>query len=232
MNIQQLKPASELAIQSGVKALVYGPPGTGKTPIVATAPRPVLCAIEPGLLSMRSATNVPVFQAFDEDPKKCMAKIDEFFDWTFRSSEAKNFDTFCIDSVSQYAEIVLKVEEAGNKHGLKAYGEMARKVLGMMEAIYFSQDKNWYLIAKQGVDEIDGVNTKRPYFPGKELNTKIPHLYDEIFQIDNANIPGQPKPVIALRTKSTYGVVARDRSGKLAELEPPHLGQIFQKCMS
>ena len=100
----------------------------------------------------------------------------------------------------------------------------------MMNAIYYSH-KNFYLIAKQGILEIEAVQTKVPSFPGQQLNRDIPHLFDEIFCLDMANIPGAGQQ-IAFRTKPSYGIRARDRSGNLAEFEPPHLGQVFQKCMS
>ena len=111
MNIQNLKPASELAQRFGVKALVYGGPGMGKTPIIKTAPRPVLCVVEPGMLSMRDATNIPAWDAYTPE------RIDEFFKWLFTSNEAKNFDTVGIDSISQLAEIILTQELNRNKDG-------------------------------------------------------------------------------------------------------------------
>ena len=120
MNIQNLKPASELAQRFGVKALVYGGPGMGKTPIIKTAPRPVLCVVEPGMLSMRDAVNIPAWDAYTPE------RIDEFFKWLFTSAEAKNFDTVGIDSISQLAEIILTQELNRNKDGRKAYGEMSR----------------------------------------------------------------------------------------------------------
>mgnify|MGYP001589050309 CR=1 FL=1 len=77
MQLNQLRPASQLAQRFGVKALAYGGPGTGKTPMINTAPRPVLCVVEPGMLSMRTS-NVPAWEAYD------CGKIDEFFKWLFR----------------------------------------------------------------------------------------------------------------------------------------------------
>ena len=53
MNINDLKPASALALRLGVKCVAYGPPGSGKTPISNTAPNPVMLVTEPGMLSMR-----------------------------------------------------------------------------------------------------------------------------------------------------------------------------------
>ena len=220
----QLKAASQLAQNLGVKCIGYGPPGTGKTPLVKTCPRPVMCVVEPGMLSMQDADNIPAFEAYT------VPQILEFFDWIFRSNETANFDTIVIDSVSQLAEEILKEELKNNKDGRKAYGELSRRVMDLINGLYFLKNKNVYLIAKQGVFDENGSSIKKPFFPGQDLNVKISHLFDEIFHIDLAPIPGQPKPMIAIRSKATYGILARDRSGKLDELEPPNLGAIFKKC--
>lgn len=226
MQMSNLKPASELAQRFGVKALAYGPPGTGKTPLIKTAPRPVLCVVEPGMLSMRDATNIPAWDAYTPE------RIDEFFKWLFESREAANFDTVGIDSVSQLAEIILTQELNRNKDGRKAYGEMSRRVMDIINKLYYLPQKHIYLIAKQVTADENGVATKRPYFPGQDLNVKVPHLYDEILHIAEANIPGMVKPVVAIRALPTFGIMARDRSGRLAELESPNLGEVFKKCMS
>ncbi len=226
MNINQLKAASELAQRFGVKSLMYGGPGSGKTPLVMTAPRPVLCVCEPGMLTMRKATNVPAWEAYTPE------RIEEFFEWVTKSSEAKNFDTVCVDSVSQMAEIVTVAELKKNKDGRKAYGEMARYIMAKMNALYYMPNKHVYLIAKQGNFEEEGGTIRKPYFPGKELNVQVPHMYDEVWHIGLNTIPGQPKPVVADRTVSTFGTFARDRSGQLEELEYPDLSTLFKKCLS
>lgn len=79
MDIRDLKAASEHAQNFGVKAIIYGPAGTGKTPILNTAPRPVLLATEAGLLSMRGS-NIPTYEAYTSQ------RIDEFFKWFFNST--------------------------------------------------------------------------------------------------------------------------------------------------
>src|SRR5512147_1136630 len=101
MQITDLKPAKQFAQQFGVKTICYGPPGSAKTPTINTAPRPVLLATEPGLLSMRGS-EVPTWIAPTKD------KIDEFMKWFEHSSEAKNFDTLAIDSISQMCSIALE----------------------------------------------------------------------------------------------------------------------------
>lgn len=226
MNLSQLKPASQLAQRFGVKAIVYGGPGSGKTPLVRTAPRPVLCVCEPGMLTMRTATNIPAWDAYTPE------RIDEFFTWITQSAEARNFDTVCIDSISQMAEIFLVQELGRNKDGRKAYGEMYRHTMKHLNDLYYLPQKHTYLIAKQGIIDEDGGTLRKPYFPGKELNIQVPHMYDEVWHIGLNNIPGQPKPVPAVRALPTFGTFARDRSGRLNELEYPELSQLFAKCMS
>ena len=224
MNANNLRPAGQLAQRFGVKALAYGGPGTGKTPMVNSAPRPVMCCIEPGMLSMRGST-IPAFEAYDAN------KIDEFFTWFFKSNESKQFDTLAIDSISQLAEVFLTQELLRNKDGRKAYGEMSRRVMGIVNDLYFFPQKHIYLIAKQCLSDEEGIQTKKPFFPGQDLPVKIPHLFDEILHIGPQNIPGIPKPVIGIRCQPSFGVLARDRSGKLGEIEPPDLNALFTKCL-
>lgn len=226
MNKNDLRPADFYAKSYGVKMLAYGAAGSGKTPLVATAPRPVMVATEAGLLSLRGVQHVPVYQA------NTYPKIKEFFDWVFKSNEVKQFDTIAVDSVSQMSEIVLEYHLGRNKDGRKAYGEMARDMLEWLQGLYYMQDKHAYLIAKQEIGEEEGIQTKRPYFAGQELKIKVPHLYDIIAHVGMATIQGLPTPQRAIRTSPSFGLVARDRSGKLAELEPPDLSALFKKAMA
>lgn len=235
MNQKDLKPAGTLALKFGVKAILYGPPGEGKTPMINTAPRPVLLATEPGLLSMRNS-NVPTWDAYTE------SRIDEFFKWFTTSNEAKNFDTLAMDSGSQYAEIVLANQTA--KDGRKQYGDMSKTCMEWFDKLFYMPQKHIVLICKamnaevgsnvikqDGAFVVETVYQKQPFFPGNDLRIKVPHRYDEILYVGKARVPGQGTEVTAIRTKGTEQIMARDRSGQLAELEPPDLSAIFNKCM-
>lgn len=227
MDIRSLKPAHEFARAYGCKIIAYGGTGSGKTPLVNTLPRPVLLACEPGLLSMRGS-NVPTFQA------NSAQEIDEFFKWFFNSTETKNFDTLAVDSISFMADVYLQAALSGKSasgkklHGLAAYGEMATNVMDKLRPLYYTQQKHTYLIAKEfAPDQI----TKRPYFPGNQLNTEVPGLYDFVLHLGIKNIPsvGQQK---AFQCIETYDVMARARTGNLNEFEPPNVGALIQKAMS
>lgn len=229
MKLNDLKPASTFAQQYGVKSIIYGPPGSAKTPLVNTCPRPLLLAVEPGLLSMRGS-NVPTWRA------NTPALIDEFFLWFFNSNETKGFDTIAIDSVSHMCEIYLAdilngTSKAGNKvHGQAAYGEMARIVMNHLRPLYYTQYKHVYGIAKQEIINQNNVNMARPYYPGRYLPVEIPHLYDEILHLAIQNVPGHGQ-VRAFRCWQSIDVLARDRTGNLSEFEPPDFGQLVNKAM-
>lgn len=224
MQMSDLKPVSAFARNYGVKSLVYGGPGSGKTPIVTTAPNPVMCIVEPGVLSLKKENKIPAFEAYTP------ARIEEFFKWIFGSKETSNFDTLAVDSVSEMAEIILIEELTRCKDGRMAYGNMSRRMMVYMSGLYFLPNKHIYLIAKMAsVDEL-GVNRKKPYFPGQDLNVKIPHLFDEILYAGKFPIPGAGiNP--AFRTRETFDSMARDRSGTLDEFEQTNLTHIFNKIM-
>ena len=219
MNMSDLKPARDFARMYGVKAVIYGPPGSGKTPLVGTCPRPVLLAVEPGMLSMRNS-NVPTWMA----PNK--ARIDEFMKWFENSSEAKNFDTLAIDSTSQMCNIAL--DESKAKHGLAQYGEMADYVWPYMQRLYFMKEKHMFLIAKEELT-VDGK--RRPSYPGQVLNKDIPHLYDCILRIAKVPIPNVGE-TLAFQCNGTIDIIARNRTGDLADFEPPNFNDIVKKVMS
>ncbi len=219
MDQRNLRPAKDFANNYGVKSIVFGAPGSAKTPLINTCPRPLMLACEPGLLSMRGS-NVPTYQAFT--PKA----IDEFFDWFFSSAETKNFDTLAIDSASQMADIFLQDALESNRHGLKAYGEMATRSIKHLKQLYFTQYKHTYIIAK----EMTAEGNKKPYFPGQQLLVEVPHMYDEILHLGIHNVPGQGQ-VQSFQCKQSVDILSRDRTGNLADYEPPHFGQLVQKAM-
>lgn len=232
MQEKDLQEAQIFARTSGVKAIVYGAPGSAKTPLINTAPRPVLLACESGLLSMRGST-VPTWQAFTPE------RIDEFFKWFFNSTEAKNYDTLAIDSASQMAEIYLQgalkgTSKAGNKkHGQAAYGDMATAVMDHLRPLYYMQQKHAYVICKEAEND---AGLKRPSFPGQILNVEAPHLYDFILHLGIKNVPPQPGfmggQMLAFQCRQNLDVLARNRTGNLNEYEPPDFNALVQKAMS
>jgi hypothetical protein len=232
VDMSSLRPAREFARKYGCKALVYGPPGTGKTPIACeTADTPVAVLHEAGAASLGNS-NCPAFEAHDA------ARADEFYQWFTTSAESKNFNSLIVDSGSELMKIYLRAlkakgSQAGNEaHGMKVYGKAAELAGNWLEKVFHMPQKHVFVICKQDTVEIgNGLFMKRPAFPGNVLQTDIPHLYDCILQLDLHPVPGRGITT-AFRCRNAFDTMARNRTGKLDEFEPPHLGNLARKYMS
>lgn len=222
----KLQSTSNLASVQGVKSLVYGESGSGKTFLVSTAPRPVIFSAESGLLSLRKFT-IPyqIVSTYKE--------MEEVYNWCIKSSEAKNFDTLCLDSISEIAEVVLADLKTKHKDPRKAYGEVQDNMLEMMRGFRDIPQKHVYFSAKQGITK-DGTNGALyfgPLMPGNQLGIQIPYLFDELFQLNVFLDPATNTEVRALRCKKDNQYQAKDRSGALDLWERPNLTEIFNKIM-
>lgn len=231
MQMSDLKAAGEHAKLFGCKCIIFGPSGVGKTPLIQTAPRPVLLSIEPGLLSMRGST-VPTYVANDTQ------HIDEFFSWFYNSSETKNFDTLAVDSGSYMADVYLQAalkgtSKGGNKkHGMAAYGDMATNTMEHLRTLFYTKEKHVYLICKEELADIDYQSVRRPYFPGKVLNIDVPYLYDFLLRLAKTNVPGMVGEHLAFQCNGNMNIMARNRTGNLNDFEEPHFGKLVEKAMS
>lgn len=187
---------------NGVKCIVYGGPGVGKTRLCATAPRPIIISAEEGLLSLSD-----VDCAFVEI--KSLKDLDDAY------RQLKNhpdYDTICLDSVAEIAEVLVMELLPNYKDGRQAYAELARSMIPMLKRFRDIKGKNTVFTCKKidVKDEESGVVTTELFLPGNVLGTQIPYLVDELFymDIDRTGIP-------FLQTKPSRKVFAKDRSGAL-----------------
>ena len=215
-------PVSSLVQRYGVKVVLYGGPGTGKTPLLTTAPSPIICFTETGFLSIRKYNGPAVLATTYKE-------IREFWMWAIQSHEARQFYTKCCDSFSQQAEIILEEEKKSCKDLRQAFGKMSEKMMEIANWIYFAPSFHSLLIAKEGMIDLNGVNKARPYFPGQDLHIKLPHLFDSVWRVENASTPNGSQKVI--RTRESFNAFARERSGNLQELEAPDINALIQRSM-
>ncbi|AUR88749.1 AAA domain protein [Vibrio phage 2.117.O._10N.261.45.E9] len=238
INLQSVQQAS---LQHGIKCMVYGRAGLGKTVLTATCPSPVLISAESGTLSLRKNNLEKLFGvgnptiAYDF-PVIEIRTIDELIEaevWARTSHEAGQFQTVAIDSVSEIAEVVLSNAKAQVKDPRQAYGELIDKMQKTIKAFRDLSGKHVYMSAKEEriKDEATNTTLNGPAMPGSKLGSQVPYLFDEVFQLSMATDPNSGVYRF-LRTQPDFSNQAKDRSGVLAELEYPHLGDIFNKIMS
>jgi len=207
---------------NGVKMLVYGNAGAGKTSLIATLPNPVVLSAEGGLLSIADH-DIPFLEVND------VQTLQEAYQWLTESDEAKQFDSICLDSISEIAEVVLSAEKKKTKDPRQAYGALQELMGDLIRAFRDITGKHVYFSAKceKATDE-QGRMLYSPSMPGNKLAQSLPFYFDEVLAL-RVEKGEDGKPVRALQCESDGLWQAKDRSGKLGDWEAPDLGEIIKK---
>lgn len=235
----QLQSSNALAAQHGVKMMVYGRAGLGKTVLSSTMPAPVLISAEAGMLSLRSENLIRLFGpdapgiTYDM-PVIQVTTIQDLMaaeQWARESAEAQQFQSICIDSLTEIAEVVLANAKAQTKDPRQAYGELIDKMTMTVKAFRDLQGKHIYMSAKEEriKDDATGITLAGPSMPGTKMGPAMPYLFDEVFHIGKGKDPATQAEYRYLRTQPDFTHDAKDRSGALNEVEYPHLGAIISK---
>ena len=203
----KIKKTSDVKL-NGVKCVVYGGAGTGKTRLCATAPRPIIISAESGLLSL-SGTDCDYIE---------ISKLEDLDAAYNHLRDSKDYDTICLDSLSEICEVVLDTIKINHKDKRQAYGEMADAILPMLKRFRDIKGKHVIftskLVTKQ--DEESGMITQELFIPGQVLPNQVPYLVDELFclQRDRKNLQ-------VMQTQPDRMRFCKDRSGALEALEKP-----------
>jgi hypothetical protein len=217
----------QLADANGVKLLVYGKSGVGKTQLCATAPRPIILAAEPRVLSLRGYA-IPVQRV------ESLAKLAQVYQWCASPTNWPHFDTICIDSLTEIADVLLaglKVGAKDQRAVQRAYGDMLDQMLGWVRA-FRDLPKHVYMSAKQerSKDEATGIMLYQPAMPGQKLGPQLPYMFDEVFAM-RIERDAQGAPVHFLQTHADSQYDGKDVSGRLAVYEQPDLTAIIHKII-
>ena len=208
----------------GAKILVYGMAGAGKTFLARTAPGKVLViSAEAGLLSIRDAQNVEAIEV------KSAAEVVEVYE-ALHSGKLQ-YDTVCLDSISEISELLLQAEKAKHKDARKAYGEVQESVTNVMRAFRDLQMHVMFICKEDKVNN-DGTFEQAPKMVGTKLGQSITYFFDEVLAlrvIEDTDEEGNPVQARWLQTRIGQGYVAKDRSGKLEAFEEPNLTKLIEK---
>ena len=208
---------------NGIKGLVYGPPGVGKTTLCATAPTPLIISAEKGLLSIRS-------KAVDFVEVRNVQDIGEVYDYLL-NADPHEYETVCLDSISDISEVVLSNLKPQYKDGRQAYGELADQMLSLIRAFRNLENYNVFFTAKvrRIVDPL-GISSFVPSCPGQVLPEAIPYMFDIVAPMHIGKLEDGTK-FRYLQTQPDLHWIAKDRSGMLADMEKPDLTYLFNKII-
>lgn len=213
-----------------VKSLCYGDAGVGKTVMCSTAPNPIIISAESGLLSLQHL-KIPVIEVNTLDD------VDEAYQFITESEDAKQFETICLDSITEIAEVMLGKYKKDDKDARKAYGRLADNMSHLIRSFRDLEGRHVYFSAKQTrlEDDFTGISTFRPAMPGKTLTNGLPFFFDEVMALkmgEETDDDGNSTSFRYIQTQPDTQYIAKDRSGRLDEIEEPNLTKIFNKILN
>jgi hypothetical protein len=121
--------------------------------------------------------------------------------------------------------------DRGRKDLRAVYGLHARSMLGWLNQLQHARGRSVVFVAvlEKNVDDLN-ISTWQPQMEGSKTGRELPAIVDEIVTMTWIDF-GDRKPVRALvcTNPNPWGYPAKDRSGRLEQIEPPNLGALLTK---
>jgi hypothetical protein len=121
--------------------------------------------------------------------------------------------------------------DRGRKDLRAVYGLHARSMLGWLNQLQHARMRTVVFVAvlERHVDELN-VASWQLQLEGAKSGRELPAIVDEIITMNWIDF-GDRKPVRAFvcTNPNSWGFPAKDRSGRLEQLEPPNLGALIEK---
>jgi len=156
-------------------------------------------------------------------------------------AQLDRYQVLFLDSITQLSRLCFTwcksqpgaISDRSGKPDLRAaYGLLGQEMVGALHHLQHARGKDVVFVAI--LDErLDDYNRKVfvPQIEGSKTALELPGIVDEIVTL--AEIPaedGTAYRAFVTHTVNPYGFPAKDRSGRLELLEPPHLGALIAEC--
>jgi len=156
-------------------------------------------------------------------------------------AQLDRYQTFFLDSITQLSRQCFAwcktqpgaVSDRSGKPDLRAaYGLLGQEMISALTHLQHARGKNVVFVAI--LDErLDDYNRKVfvPQIEGSKTSLELPGIVDEVVTLAEIKAEdGSTYRAFVTHTVNPYGFPAKDRSGRLDLLEPPHLGALIAKC--
>lgn len=156
-------------------------------------------------------------------------------------TQLERYQTFFLDSITQLSRQCFAwcktqpgaVSDRSGKPDLRAaYGLLGQEMVSALTHLQHARGKNVVFVAI--LDErLDDFNRKVfvPQIEGSKTSLELPGIVDVVVTLADIKVEdGSSYRAFVTHTVNPYGFPAKDRSGRLDLLEPPHLGALIAKC--
>jgi hypothetical protein len=155
-------------------------------------------------------------------------------------AQLDKYDTVFVDSITVAGRLCFHwakgqpeaySERSGKPDIRGAYGLHGREMIAWLTHLQHTRNKNvWFVgILDEKTDDFNR-QVFVPQIEGSKTGNELPGIVDEVIcmtEINDGN--GNPYRAFVCHTLNPFSLPAKDRSGRLDQMEEPHLGKLMEK---
>lgn len=258
-NMHIIKASERMKEKGGIKAVILGPSGIGKTTLLKTLdPETTLFFdLEAGDLAVEGwpgdtiqprtwddCRNLAVLLA-GPDPSKRDEQAYSQAHYDFAKSQAQDADfskytTVFVDSITVAGRLCFQwasgqpeaiSDRTGKPDTRGAYGLHGREMLAWLSCLQHDRKRDIVFVGILDAKEDDYGRTQWvPQIEGSKVGRELPGIVDQVITYQEMQSDdGLKYRGLVCTSPNPFGYPAKDRSGRLTQIEKPHLGELFTK---
>jgi hypothetical protein len=181
--------------------------------------------------------------ALREDQPYSQAHFDQVCGRFGDPAVVDRYETIFIDSITVAGRLCFQwcrgqpeafSDKTGKPDIRGAYGLHGREMIGWLTHLQHARGKHVWFVGILD-EKLDDFNRKvfQPQIDGSKTGLELPGIVDQVITMaDIADANDQPQRTFVCQTLNPWGYPAKDRSGRMAMVEEPHLGRLMAKIQS
>ena len=251
--------SERMKTKQGIKAVILGPSGIGKTTLLKTLdPSTTLFFdLEAGGLAVeewegdtiqpRTWGDCQTLASLIGGPNPALRDEQPYSEAHFNhvnaegiASDFDKYETVFIDSITVAGRLCFQwaqgqpdafSEKTGKPDTRGAYGLHGREMLSWLNQLQHTRQKNIVFVGILDAKEDDYGRTNHvAQIEGSKVGRELPGIVDQVITYQElTSDEGEKYRGLVCTSPNPWGYPAKDRSGRLNQIEEPHLGKLFSK---